>query len=199
LPPTVPGWDESERKLKDFWHKRIKTVSPKDPITLALDDPTTAVGRMWKIWADEHQTRRPTEDPWRAGWWNRQPVAYLQLALILSLSEAVQRGLKAPIELSPEAMAGADRLLSWAEHGIQVVHELMGGMSERRKVKDYLLSKLQKDGGWYAQKAFPKVVSYRVDGGRRIIDMLMEDLKDEGKITTEVRGGHSGWLIVSEK
>lgn len=198
LPPTVPGWDASEKKLKDFWHARIKPVSPREPITLALDDPNCPIGRVWKAWADEHQLRKPIDDPWRAGWWNRQPVAYLQLALILSLSEAVQRGPDAPIELSMEAMAGANRLLLWAESGIQVVHELMGGMSERRKIKDYLLRKLMGYGGWYAEKAFPKVVSYRVDGGKRVIDILMDELQDEGRVTKEMRGGHSGWLVVHD-
>ncbi len=173
--PVVVGLEslyERGRRLHEF-------LKPKDliakPLRLSLIDENCPGGREYSEWFDAHQKDRPTEDVWETGWWGRKKQHYLQIGLILSLAcIANQKSEIRKVELIPEAMVAAGRLLDWAQWGVDKVHTMMK-ISPDAKMAEWLLSKLHlRFGGMAPVSKFHQAVQGQTGRAKKTSEIMGE-------------------------
>ena len=188
-PPIVPGWAPLANQLQEFYLK----IHRQPPTILALNDESQPATKEWLRWYEKYFAAMPVGDPWQRGWWNRKKTFYLQLGLVLSVSKAALCG--GPIVLDVESMQGAQRVLEWAEPGIQKIFEEMGRLSPQHEIRMRMLSAIASGGGEIPDSEVHRKLSYHT-GLKENTDKMLWELAEAGLIQQKMVSGPEGKRLV---
>ncbi len=183
-------------KVLQDWY--TKWILRREPWIIDLEHDKDS-SREYLRWYDQHFEEMPQGNPWERGGWNRRRSLYLQVALVLSISEAVVKD--AEPRLSVQCMKAADHLVRWCEPGTKRILGELGG-SERQELKLKVLSKLSREPGGAASEArIHKKVAYHTDTKDGTLAILNE-MRESGWV---IRGPvddkgtlKKGWRVTAE-
>jgi hypothetical protein len=179
LPAEFPEWHVLVKRLQT-WYTQFVYMKPTT--MLSLTDGESPEGEFWGEWCLRHDESPQAGDPWKRGWWSGRPHRFLALSLTLSIAQAVNT-MSAP-RLTLEAMQGAERLIEWAEPGVQRIFEEIGG-SKRQELRLKALSKLAScPHGKCDTIRFHRKVAYHTDS-REGTEEVMQELTEAGLVRRE--------------